>query len=178
MPVCLDREPTRPGRVRRRGHSRHPTGHDVRAVPLGRGEVGQPADQPRPRPDQPDARIQGLRRPDRTQVDRATMTEYSHPQNFDRRSVINRPSSAPDPDPDPLDDRRDLAIVGNGMAASRLLDDLIRRGGMDRYRIVSPADGRWSRVLRCCGLFRGTAGDAADDRRCAEGMGTGGHSRL
>ena len=35
----------------------------------------------------------------------------------------------------PGDDRRELVIVGNGMAASRLLDDLLQRGATARYRI-------------------------------------------
>lgn len=58
------------------------------------------------------------------------------PNHLDFRSVISRPSSAPEAEAaDPADDRRDLAIVGNGMAANRLLDDLIQRGASTRYRI-------------------------------------------
>ena len=49
------------------------------------------------------------------------MPEHAH--QFDRRSVISRPSSALEDHP-PADDRRELVVVGNGMAASRLLDDL------------------------------------------------------
>ena len=29
--------------------------------------------------------------------------------------------------------RQKLAIIGNGMATGRLLDDLLRRGGRDRF---------------------------------------------
>jgi len=67
--------------------------------------------------------------------------------NFDRRSVISRPSAASSPEPE--DDRRELAIIGNGMAASRLLDDLIQRGGTDRYRIKvfgEESGGSYNRV--------------------------------
>ena len=58
-------EPPRAGRVRRRGDAGHPPGHAVRPVPLGRPAGGEPADEPRPRPDQPDARVQARRRPHR-----------------------------------------------------------------------------------------------------------------
>ena len=60
----------------------------------------------------------------------------AHSPNHDQRSVITRPtSSAEFEDGSPVDDRRELVIIGNGMAASRLLDDLLQRGAIDRYRI-------------------------------------------
>ncbi len=46
-------------------------------------------------------------------------------------------------------DRRELVIVGNGMAASRLLDDLIQRGAEKRYRIKvfgEESGGSYNRV--------------------------------
>ena len=49
----------------------------------------------------------------------------------------------------PGDDRRELVIVGNGMAASRLLDDLIQRGATARYRIKvfgEESGGAYNRV--------------------------------
>ena len=55
-------------RVPGRDQRRHPAGHRLRALPLGRRLGGQRPDQPRPRPPLPDARLQGLRRrrgPDR-----------------------------------------------------------------------------------------------------------------
>jgi nitrite reductase (NADH) large subunit len=85
------------------------------------------------------------------------MAEQSN--HLDRGSVINRRST-------PLDgsgaahveraevgpssnDRRELVIVGNGMAASRLLDDLLQRGATARYRIKvfgEEAGGCYNRV--------------------------------
>ena len=73
------------------------------------------------------------------------MSEHSN--NFDRRSVVSRPSAAPSLEPEA--DRRDLVIVGNGMAASRLLDDLIQRGATARYRIKvfgEESGGSYNRV--------------------------------
>ena len=59
-----------------------------------------------------------------------------HSNCFDRRSVISRQSSFDGAgDGPPSDDRRELVIIGNGMAASRLLDDLIQRDAASRYRI-------------------------------------------
>jgi nitrite reductase (NADH) large subunit len=66
------------------------------------------------------------------------MTEHLPP--FDRGAVVNRRTahdqsfSTPE-EASSRSDRRDLVIVGNGMAASRLLDDLIQRGAEKRYRI-------------------------------------------
>ena len=62
-------EPPRAGRVRGRRDRRHPPGHAVRPVPLGRAGGGQPADQPRPRPDQPDARVQARGRAHRRRAE-------------------------------------------------------------------------------------------------------------
>ena len=55
-------------RCRRTADPRHPRGHRLRALPLGRPRVGQPADQPCARSDQPDAGIQGVRGPRRSAV--------------------------------------------------------------------------------------------------------------
>ena len=49
-------------RVQGEADRRHPRGHRVRAVSLGRRAVGQPPDHARARSDQPHARVQGLRR--------------------------------------------------------------------------------------------------------------------
>ncbi len=65
-----------------------PAGHGLRAVPLGRR---QPAHQRRPRPDQPDARVQGLC------LRGARMSER-------------------------------IVVVGNGMAATRLVEELVATG--------------------------------------------------
>lgn len=46
--------------------------------------------------------------------------------------------------------RRKLAIIGNGMATSRLLDDLIRRGGLEKFEISVFGDephGAYNRIL-------------------------------
>jgi len=71
------------------------------------------------------------------------MTEHSN--DFNRRSVINRLSADPGEarrfELDPAEengsslDKRQLLVIGNGMAASRLLDDLLQRGAADRYQI-------------------------------------------
>ena len=52
-------------RVRGRGFPRYPARHPVLPVPLGRAGVGQPLDERRARPDQPDARVQAGGGPDR-----------------------------------------------------------------------------------------------------------------
>lgn len=58
--------------------------------------------------------------------------------------------------------RQQLAIVGNGMAAGRLVDDLIRRDGLDRYAVSVFGDephGCYNRIL----LNRVLLGGAVDD---------------
>ncbi len=58
--------------------------------------------------------------------------------------------------------REQLAIVGNGMAAGRLVDDLARRGGLDRYAVSVFGDephGCYNRIL----LNRVLLGGAVDD---------------
>ena len=54
-------DPARLGHVRREDDDVDPRGHGVRAVPLGRRAVGQPADERRARSDEQDAGVQGLR---------------------------------------------------------------------------------------------------------------------
>jgi nitrite reductase (NADH) large subunit len=57
--------------------------------------------------------------------------------------------------------KRRLAIIGNGMAACRLLDELQSRGGLDRYEITVFGDergGAYNRVL----LSKVLAGDEPD----------------
>ncbi len=58
--VVLD-DQARLGHVRREDDDVDPRGHGVRAVPLGRRAVGEPADQRRARSHEQDARVQGLR---------------------------------------------------------------------------------------------------------------------
>ncbi len=58
--------------------------------------------------------------------------------------------------------REQLAIVGNGMAAGRLVDDLARRGGLDRYAVGvfgEEPHGCYNRIL----LNRVLLGGAVDD---------------
>ena len=58
--------------------------------------------------------------------------------------------------------RKHLAIIGNGMAAGRLLDELIRRGGLDQFQVTVFGDephGCYNRIL----LNRVLAGGAVDD---------------
>src|ERR1700730_6347026 len=58
--------------------------------------------------------------------------------------------------------RKSLAIVGNGMATCLLLDQLILRGGRDRYEIAvygEESGGAYSRVL----LSRVLGGGRPDD---------------
>ncbi|XXX81795.1 FAD-dependent oxidoreductase [Sorangium sp. So ce134] len=57
--------------------------------------------------------------------------------------------------------RKDLVVVGNGMATCRLLDELISRGARDRYDITvfgEEPGGAYNRVL----LSKVLAGEAAD----------------
>ncbi len=57
--------------------------------------------------------------------------------------------------------KRRLAIIGNGMASCRLLDELERRGGFDRYDVEvfgEEKGGAYNRVL----LSKVLAGDAPD----------------
>jgi nitrite reductase (NADH) large subunit len=57
--------------------------------------------------------------------------------------------------------KRRLVVVGNGMATSRLLDDLVARGATDRYDITVFGDelgGTYNRIL----LSRVLAGEAPD----------------
>ncbi len=72
------------------------------------------------------------------------------PRPFDHRSVVSRPSATTDPADRPApDERRELVIVGNGMAANRLLDDLVQRGATKRFRIKvfgEESGGSYNRV--------------------------------
>ena len=87
------REPPREGRVRGRGDRRHPPGHAVRAVPLGRARRREPADQRRPRPDQPDAGVQAGGRADRLRARPGRHDEEAagdHRQRHGRRPAAGR----------------------------------------------------------------------------------------
>ncbi len=58
--------------------------------------------------------------------------------------------------------REQLAIIGNGMATGRLLDDLLRRGGLDRYAVSVFGDephGCYNRILLNRVLLGGTVDD-------------------
>ena len=58
--------------------------------------------------------------------------------------------------------RKKLAIIGNGMAAGRLLDDLVRRDGLRHYHVTvfgEEPHGCYNRIL----LSRVLAGAAPDD---------------
>ena len=89
------RRPHPPRRAEGAGPGGHhdPPGHGLRALPLGRR---QPAHQRRPRPVQPDARVQGLRRGGRPQASIAAAGA-----------------------------RSGSWCVGNGMAATRLVEELV-----------------------------------------------------
>jgi nitrite reductase (NADH) large subunit len=57
--------------------------------------------------------------------------------------------------------KKNLAIIGNGMAATRLLDELLTRGGSDRYDITLFSEergGAYNRVL----LGKVLSGEAVD----------------
>src|SRR5262249_33475379 len=113
-------KPPRPGRVPGRGDPRGPPGHAVRAVPLGRQRGRQSADQPGPRPGQPDARVQAGGRPNR------------------RRCAGGEAM------------KKRLVVVGNGMAAGRLLDDLLRRNAHTLFDIAVYGEephGCYNRIL-------------------------------
>ncbi len=58
--------------------------------------------------------------------------------------------------------KKPLAIIGNGMAASRLIDDLIRRGATERFAITvfgEETGGCYNRIL-LSKVLAGTASDA------------------
>ena len=83
------------GEFRAHAHRRHPPGHRVRAVPLGRRVGRERADQPGARPAIADAGVQGLRRPRRPTVARAPTTPTpAHPTRADQ--PLRRPSEGPD----------------------------------------------------------------------------------
>ncbi len=100
------------------------------------GEPREPAHQPGARPDQPDARVQGLR------------GARARAAGAEEAALVSAR-------------KRRLAIIGNGMATCRLLDELERRGGFERYEIDvfgEERGGAYNRIL----LSKVLAGDEPD----------------
>ena len=95
-------QPARRGARTVRGHRHDPGRHGVHAVPLGRRRVGQPADQPRARPDLAACRssrcARSRRAPDVAAERSADMTA-----------------------------KRRLVVIGNGMAGCRFVQELLER---------------------------------------------------
>ena len=116
------RDPARraPGHGPRR--RQHPPGHRVRPLPLGRR---QPADQRRARPIQPDAGVQGLLGP---HLGGATVAPRGRPDRRPRGGDrVTRPHLL-DHRSDPARREDRVVVVGNGMAATRLVEQLVSRG--------------------------------------------------
>ncbi len=75
------------------------------------------------------------------------MSERSH--DHDRRSHVSRQTAPGEPAWPMPREKRELLVIGNGMAASRLLDDLLQRGATDRYAIKvfgEESGGAYNRV--------------------------------
>ena len=92
--------------------------------------AGQPPDQRRARSDQPHARIQGLRRA------RRALRKRGHPLTAKAR----------------------LVVIGNGMAGARFVEDVLARGGRERFDITVFGDephGNYNRIL-LSGVLAGT----------------------
>ena len=86
--------------------------------------VGQPADQPRARSDQPHAGVQGVR----------------GARGRDRRHARTTHD----------DDATRLVVIGNGMAGARFVEEVLARGGADAFDITVFGDepyGNYNRIL-------------------------------
>ena len=127
-------------RIQARGNDRpgesgrdHSTRHDIRAVPLGGREQ---TDQRRTRPVQPDARVQGVC------------------GNGERRMTDSTNCVVPE-------ERERLVVVGNGMAATRLVEELISGGYAGHIRVLGDEPvAPYNRILLSA-VMRGTHSQSA-----------------
>ena len=137
---------TRRGDVAGPRHRERACRHHLRALPLGRPRVGEPADQPCTRSDQPDARVQGVRGPPRTSRPRyaRSPTRARQPGRWLRCPRSPRASRHS------IMNTQRLVIIGNGMAGARLAEEVVRRDDSRSIDITILGDepyGNYNRIL-------------------------------
>src|SRR5262249_55886723 len=120
-------------RDRKRGgapYAGDPDGHAVRALPFQREWPGKSADEPRVGPDIEDARIQSVRSPHRESA-------------FLLKQIEDTPESG-------RMKKKNLVVIGNGMAGARTVEEILARGGGEMFDITMFGDepyGNYNRIL-------------------------------